>query len=64
MTIYDVLIYRLNKNCRQEEKWVKGIKANNLTEASKIALEQNKEQGYTNMSMGWSVYQANPRTSI
>ena len=64
MTTYDVLIYRLNKSCRMEEKWVRGIEANTLTEASRIALEQNEEKGYAKVSMGWMVYQATPRRSI
>ena len=64
MMLYDVLLQRINHDFKKETKWVRGIKANTLHEAEQKALKRVKQPSGWNMSMGWSVWLANPRKSI
>jgi len=56
MKTYDILVSSLSRSANSiTEKWCRGIKANSLTEASKIACDRYPNLGVTptTMSMGW-----------
>lgn len=58
--MYDVLLIGLSKGkrCYQITRWVRGIQANSLTEASNKALHLHPITGCTpsQVSMTWEVY--------
>jgi hypothetical protein len=57
--IYDVLVCSLRRSYRSHEtKWVRGIKADSLTEAGNIACARYPRLGLTPtaVSMAWPVW--------
>ena len=56
---YDILLKSLRHTYRTVNlKWVRGIKATSLAEASAIAIKQNPNLGITptTVSMGWPTH--------
>jgi hypothetical protein len=59
MKTYDILLKSLRHTYRTVNlKWVRGIKATSLAEASAIAIQQNPNLGITptTVSMGWPTH--------